>query len=350
LAAVPETPITQEERDAGWTQFEVEIERSELEHAQWLESEDLRAQADRQACYVYLSNDPADLCNGGFGKLAEKGEDASGGEDERSARRTAANSQGGINGGYREPAAPSSSLHKCQQKTQEEHDAEAPSPRSTTYADARRALGLATPDDRRHAQELLDDIYACFVPGGDLSLVVINGCNPVGALAAYELARRGVDVNTTDVEPGRADIPGCTNISPGTKLFQLNPRWYGQFIGQPRVLHGQTVNHVWTTLRRGPVLAFIHGDAAAYSPNSEPAWSIPETMREALRGESNGDFHYSILYATSVSNQLGTPVAQEERDAGWTQFDVDRARGYSRIHDNGWTLDEVEDALERYFW
>jgi hypothetical protein len=223
---------------------------------------------------------------------------------------------------------------------------------------------LANPDDRRHAQELLDDIYACFVPGGDLSLVVINGCNPVGALAAYELARRGVDVNTTDVEPGRADIPGCTNISPGTKLFQLNPRWYGQFIGQPRVLHGQTVNHVWTTLRRGPVLAFIHGDAAAYSPNSEPAWSIPETMREALRGESNDDFHVYLsndpadlcngnrrrLHATSVSNQLGTPVTQEERDAGWTQFDVDRARGSSRINDDGWTLDEVEDALERYFW
>jgi hypothetical protein len=106
------------------------------------------------------------------------------------------------------------------------------------------------------------------------------------------------------------------------------------------------------------VLAFIHGDAAAYSPNSEPAWSIPETMREALRGESNGDFHVYLSNdpadlcndATSVSNQLGTPVTQEERDAGWTQFDVDRARGSSRINDDGWTLDEVEDALERYFW
>jgi len=136
---------------------------------------------------------------------------------------------------------------------------------------------LATPEDKRRARELLAGIFACSVPEGELRpLVVINSCGTVSALVAAELARHGVDVNTTEVEPERANTPGCKNISLGTKHFQLNPRWGGQSMGQPRVLHGETVNHVWTTLRRGLVLAFIHGDAAAYPPYSEPAWSIPE--------------------------------------------------------------------------
>ena len=86
-------------------------------------------------------------------------------------------------------------------------------------------------------------------------------------------------------------------------------------------------------------------EAEGDSPNGED--DDDNDGDDAGEGGDASDFDRRRLHAPSVNNLIGTPVSQEERDAGWTQFDVDRARGYSRMHVNGWTLDEVEDALER---
>jgi len=129
-------------------------------------------------------------------------------------------------------------------------------------------MNRATPDDQRGVRELLDDISKCFVPGGaqaPKNVIVVNRCDIVGALLAVVLAQHGVGVYTIDSMPKRADIPGCTNISPGTKIAQIKAEWCGQFIGQPRMPHLYARGHVWTTLRRGPLLVFVHGDEAAYS-------------------------------------------------------------------------------------
>mmetsp|Transcript_39542 Transcript_39542/g.67287 ORF Transcript_39542/g.67287 Transcript_39542/m.67287 type:complete len:89 (-) Transcript_39542:93-359(-) len=85
-------------------------------------------------------------------------------------------------------------------------------------------MNRATPDDQRGVRELLDDISTCFVSGGaraPKNVKVINRCDTVGALVAALLAQHGVDMYTTDSMPKRADIPGCTNISPGTKIAQI---------------------------------------------------------------------------------------------------------------------------------
>ncbi len=121
------------------------------------------------------------------------------------------------------------------------------------------------------------------------NVVVINGCGNVGAIVADVLAQNGVNVYTTDSAPERADIPGYMNISPGANPALIRADWCSQFTGQPRVLHAYAWGHVWTTFRRGPVQVHVHGDVAAYSPRSEPMWSIPAQLRDALREEANGD-------------------------------------------------------------
>jgi len=69
---------------------------------------------------------------------------------------------------------------------------------------------LATPDDRRRANELLDDTRACFSGRANQHAVVINGCD-------------------TGAAPEGADISGCTNTTRGARTFRNEPGWRSQF-------------------------------------------------------------------------------------------------------------------------
>jgi len=43
--------------------------------------------------------------------------------------------------------------------------------------------------------------------------VLVKGCGKVGGRVAQLLVQAGAKVLTTDVVKGRADIPGCVNVS-----------------------------------------------------------------------------------------------------------------------------------------
>jgi len=77
---------------------------------------------------------------------------------------------------------------------------------------------------------VLGAIDACFLGGAQGGVagkvVVVNGCGNVGATVGAELAKNGATVYTIDIVPGRADIPGCINISPGTPGFATHPKWW----------------------------------------------------------------------------------------------------------------------------
>ena len=47
--------------------------------------------------------------------------------------------------------------------------------------------------------------------------LIIHGCGNVGAVVAAEMVRQGATVYTVDMDPARAEIEGCINISEGSE-------------------------------------------------------------------------------------------------------------------------------------